>query len=623
MTTNTKNNVSTKTSSLPPTNITKLNELIRLLINHAADNHSYRTFLSEIQKLLTPSSSNSLPIYSSPFSHFQLLESISTIKIVLTLPISQPSSELYHHSLGYYLLLLSLHTHKLFVEQILKDVHKLKKHIEYWKHNQKTPISSLIHQITTTYFFDKETDDILASEKLKYLKNYEFKWMNSIGKLCYSISTLNNYLSSTSTKNEFIKALDTVEVYTNYLYFLIFDGTLLTLNYQSTKKIIDLINCYEHILLSLPEFHQQLSIKTRLYHQPTHLKRYWAYYTFGTLTSLYLIYKLYSKQKEIINQFYSTFDSFKFFMSEHLFIPLKAIYESTFHSKSSQAIFENTQKNYQNSKIILEQMIEQYGIEHSKQLSHIEHVDIDQFLTTLHERAVNEDMNVVMKYYQYELDQPIRSALFGDLIKGILIQVQKVKVDGESLAIQIDQLMKQNQINFSLLATIPAFLLITFLTITTKNTIVNRVIKRRKFDYTIILKQIIRKLRHIEQLLIFNTELSTKNLQQPLSTTMNYNNNLINIDEEDLNNSTAIDQSIIIVDNTTTNDVFQMNNLTFGQLLCLIYELKFYTVQLRSTRLLSNEINEDVNLLTNTTLTIKQKLLLIKQIFHSYSFLSK
>ncbi|CAF1284663.1 unnamed protein product [Didymodactylos carnosus] len=605
-------NTSVNTSRTP----TRLTELIHSLSSYSLDNHSCRIFSHEIQKLSMSSSSlKSLPIYSTHLTHSQLLDSISSIKICLTLPTTQLSFELYHYSIGYYLLLLSLHTHKLFVEEVIKNTHKLKKHIEYWKSNLKPPISSLYHQITTTYLFDKETDDILPSEKLKYLTTYESKWMNSIGKLCYSISILHKYLLSSLPKNMFSTALDTVEIYTNYLYFLIFDDTLSTLNIQSSNKLIDLINCYEHILLSFSEFNQQWFIKIHLYRQPTHLKRYWTYYTWGTLTSLYLIYKLYSNQKQISNQFQLSFDSFKFFLSEHLIIPLKNIYESTFHSKSSQLIFENTQKNYQNSKLILEQMLERYGIEHSKQLANIDGVDVDRFLLNLHERALNDDMNIVMKYYQYELDTPIRSALFGDLVKGILIQVQKVKVDGESLAIQINQLMKQNQINFSLLATIPALLLITFMTIAAKNTIINGIIKRRKYGYTDVYKQIIRKLRHIEQLLILNTELSTKNKQHLLTTTLNYDSNYIKVEDDEekyYDNSVPIDQSIIIVDNTTiseTNNSFPMNNLTFGQFLCLIYELKFFTLQLRSERLLADEFNQDIDLLTDTTLTTKQKLL--------------
>jgi hypothetical protein len=172
-----------------------------------------------------------------------------------------------------------------------------------------------------------------------------------------------------------------------------------------------------------------------------------------------------------------------------------------------------------------------------------------------------------------------------------------VKVDGEGLVIQIDQLMKQNQINFSLLATIPALLLITFFTIATKNIVANRVLKRRKYDLSSLRQRIICKLREIEHVLILNSE-------TPALT---------------INNSNLI---IIEKDNNANGDHhITMTYLTFGHFLSLIYELKYFTNQLNSKRMLSQEFNVDINFLTYTQLSVKQKLLIIQQICHSYSFL--
>ncbi|CAF1684466.1 unnamed protein product, partial [Adineta ricciae] len=208
-----------------------------------------------------------------------------------------------------------------------------------------------------------------------------------------------------------------------------------------------------------------------------------------------------------------------------------------------------------------------------------------------------EDMNVVMKNYQQELNSPIRSALLGDLIKGILIQVQKVKVDGEGLIIQIDQLMKQNQINFSLLATIPAILIITFVFVATKNVISDRLINQRKFDLTTLREQIIRKLREVEHILIMNSE----------TPALTINNHELIVPEFDRH--AATDQKQL------------MTYTTFGQFLSLIYELKYFAKQLKSKRMLSKEFNDDINLLTYTQFSANQKLLIVQQIHHSYSFL--
>ena len=169
--------------------------------------------------------------------------------------------------------------------------------------------------------------------------------------------------------------------------------------------------------------------------------------------------------------------------------------------------------------------------------------------------------------------------------------MQKVKVDGEGLVIQIDQLMKQNQINFSLLATIPAILVLTFVGMATKNILANRLLKQRKYGLSTLRKQIICKLRQVEHVLILNSETP--------ALTINSHQWLVR---------------------EKNDDSSMMTSLTYGEFLSLIFELKYFTNQLKSKRMLSEEFNDDIHLLTYTQLSVKQKLLIIQQIFHSYSF---
>jgi len=68
-------------------------------------------------------------------------------------------------------------------------------------------------------------------------------------------------------------------------------------------------------------------------------------------------------------------------------------------------------------------------------------------------------MDLVMKTYQREIQRPILSLLFGDLMRGLLIQVQKVKIDTEAAMLAADQVLRSNEINFNLIATMPVLLL--------------------------------------------------------------------------------------------------------------------------------------------------------------------
>jgi hypothetical protein len=537
-----------------------------------------KTFSNEINRL-SSCLSNLLPIYRTRLTREQLLTSI---KFIQELEINSTNNDLYRRALVNYLVLLSIHTHRLICEIFLDHIYHLKRHLHYWKHEESVHFS-ITDQLKTTFWFDKDRDDIRTTEKIKFLNVQQEYLSNIVGRLAYTITNLE--------QQEQLN-LDLIMNYTNELYKILFDNT--SVNYNSHSDLSDVIELYSQILNSFDEFKLRWFEKTHLYYRPTHLKRYFPYYICFTAIGFYTLYKIYTNKDRIFNYISTSYDSLKFFINEHLIIPLKTIYTSTFESHSSENAFENSQLNYTNSKKILEEMLEEYGRQHANRLAEINNITEEEFLSTLNQRAINEDMNIVMKCYQEELNSPIRSALLGDLIKGILIQVQKVKVDGEGLVIQIDQLMRQNQINFSILATIPAILLITFLSMLTKNIITNRIIKQRKFDFTTIRQHITLKLREIEHILIFNSE----------TPTLMINN-----------------QELIVIEKNDDQQTLMMSYLTFGHLLSLIYELKYFTNQIKSKSMLSKEFNDDINLLTYTQLTAKQKLLIIQEISHSYSFL--
>ncbi|CAF0983277.1 unnamed protein product [Adineta ricciae] len=540
-----------------------------------------RTLLNQINHL-SSSLSNLSPIYRSRLTREQLLASI---KIIQDLNLNSTNTDVYRRALANYLLLLSIHTHKLVCGILLDHVHHLKHHLTYWKNDELNQFQ-VVEQLKTTFWFDQQRDDIRITEKIKYLNNQQDLLANLIGRLAYTI-----------TKLEQQEKLDLNEVMsaTNELHKIVFDEV--TVEYNSQSDLLDVIEVHSQILNSFDEFRSKLIEKIHLYRRPTHLKRYLPYYIGFTAIGMFIIYKVYTNKTGIYNYITTTYESLKFFLNEHLVAPLKTIYTSTFESHSSESAYENSQLNYTNSKKILEEMLEEYGRQHAGTLAQVNNVSVEEFLATLNERARNEDMNVVMKNYQQELNSPIRSALLGDLIKGILIQVQKVKVDGEGLIIQIDQLMKQNQINFSLLATIPAILIITFVFVATKNVISDRLINQRKFDLTTLREQIIRKLREVEHILIMNSE----------TPALTINNHELIVPEFDRH--AATDQKQL------------MTYTTFGQFLSLIYELKYFAKQLKSKRMLSKEFNDDINLLTYTQFSANQKLLIVQQIHHSYSFL--
>ena len=388
----------------------RLNDL-QYRLQASTNNLWCRTLLGEINRL-SSCLSNKSPIYRTRLTRKQLLSSIKTIQ---ESNINSTRNDLYRHALTNYILLIAIHTHRLVCALFLEQACNAKEHLHYWKYDEYTHFT-IMKQIQAMLWFDPNRNNIRISEKVKFLSLQQHYLSNTIGLLAYTITNLE--------QQERIN-LDLIMNCTNELYKLLFDNH--SIDYNTHSDLSDVIELYSQILNSFEEFKLQWIEKIHSYYRPKHIKRYFPHYLCLTTIGLYTLYKTYTNKERIINYIYSTYDSLKYFISEHLITPLKTIYTSTFESRSSQAAFESSKLNYIHSKKILEEMLEDYGHRHATTLAFIDNMNIAEFLSTLNQRARNEDMNIVMKNYQRELDQPIRSVLFGDLIKGMKKKKTKCK----------------------------------------------------------------------------------------------------------------------------------------------------------------------------------------------------
>eukprot|EP01024_Parvocaulis_polyphysoides_P013781 TRINITY_DN15430_c0_g1_i1.p1 TRINITY_DN15430_c0_g1~~TRINITY_DN15430_c0_g1_i1.p1 ORF type:complete len:304 (+),score=20.76 TRINITY_DN15430_c0_g1_i1:124-912(+) len=73
--------------------------------------------------------------------------------------------------------------------------------------------------------------------------------------------------------------------------------------------------------------------------------------------------------------------------------------------------------------------------------------------------SMGSGMEMVMLVYEKQLRNPILNLINGQLARAMLIQVQKLKVDTESAMLQLDQILRANELNVALVAAIPAFLI--------------------------------------------------------------------------------------------------------------------------------------------------------------------
>ena len=116
----------------------------------------------------------------------------------------------------------------------------------------------------------------------------------------------------------------------------------------------------------------------------------------------------------------------------------------------SLGIDENSIESSENS---LQRMVELFMSKKRPDLSEAQMREIG-------EMAKRGDLQPVMPYYEEQIMSPLSNALFGDVVTLLLIQIQKQKTDVEKAMSSLDQIMKANEINFQALAVFPAVFLV-------------------------------------------------------------------------------------------------------------------------------------------------------------------
>jgi len=143
--------------------------------------------------------------------------------------------------------------------------------------------------------------------------------------------------------------------------------------------------------------------------------------------------------------FNNTKDAVRGFVVDWIIQPIIQIYETVRHKEGRLGIMGSAALSADIQS--LERMVVDFAKDQGVS---------DGDLDVLVENVKRGDISAVMKQYEIDLRSPIRSAFSGDLIRALLIQVHKTKVDGELAMSALDKLLKSNELNFAFFAVVPS-----------------------------------------------------------------------------------------------------------------------------------------------------------------------
>ena len=196
------------------------------------------------------------------------------------------------------------------------------------------------------------------------------------------------------------------------------------------------------------------SLVTR-YGRPSSAIRYWPLgvallFSSGTLLRVFL-----HRQAEIrqwIQEFGETTRDFWF---NWIVEPIKKVVGTIRHDKDSE-IAIMSKESLQGDRASLERMVVDFATERPNETTGKPLTDIE--IADVRAKIREGDITPVLRAYEKDLKRPFVGTVRGDLIRTLLIQVQKTKVDVEVAVGGIDNLLKSQELVFGFVGLTPGLL---------------------------------------------------------------------------------------------------------------------------------------------------------------------
>ena len=192
----------------------------------------------------------------------------------------------------------------------------------------------------------------------------------------------------------------------------------------------------------------------RTYGRPSRLARYWLPCLIGFFSGSTLLRILTSRRTEIstwIRDFGSTCVDFWF---NWVVTPVKNLIGTIRHDSASEVAIMS-RDSLRADRDSLERMVVDFVVDHPSPQ------DPSTSTETIRAKVQQGDLTPVLLAYERDLRHPFSGTHRGDLIRALLIQIQKTKVDVELATSGIDSLLKSQSLIFSFLGLTPG-LLITY-----------------------------------------------------------------------------------------------------------------------------------------------------------------
>ena len=292
----------------------------------------------------------------------------------------------------------------------------------------------------------------VIANKIKLLEEYEQNFLESAGEiysrmhrsksfkseveidLCAQVSNeLFRFITGKESGDLHLVKQDRPAVRRNLSESFIFSG--LKRDGDRLSRLVQILHVQLESLKHVNVFKNRTNFLISPLKPPSRFQRYWIWYLIGGTALICLLSRIYKYGDVIGDSAVQLWLTFTTFINEHIVYPINNIWTSVFRYNKSNF----NKAELLESKQSLERMLREFSRQRNR-------------LTD------GNEMQFLMQEYEAEIRRPVVNVVTGDLIQGMLIQVQKLKVDTQATMLALDSLLQANEISFELGATIPAIL---------------------------------------------------------------------------------------------------------------------------------------------------------------------
>ena len=209
-----------------------------------------------------------------------------------------------------------------------------------------------------------------------------------------------------------------------------------------------------HLLhaIYMPQFSENMRNLKKEYGRPSRLTRYWIPGLALALSSSTLLKVLFSRKAKIITWIHDFGATSRDFWFNWVVEPIRKTIGTIRHDKESE-IAIMSKDSLIGDRESLERMVVDFAVDNSGgNLSEAAIADIRA-------KTKTGDLTPVLLAYEKDLRRPFVGTIKGDLIRALLIQIQKTKVDVEVAIGGIDSLLKSQELVFAFVGLTPSILI--------------------------------------------------------------------------------------------------------------------------------------------------------------------